>query len=44
MAQIYDFVREINPAKETWSIRVKVIRLWTTPDFYKPQDHYSVDS
>ncbi|KAL2927336.1 Replication protein A 70 kDa DNA-binding subunit B [Bienertia sinuspersici] len=33
MALLYDSVREINPMKEKWSIKIKVIRLWTTPDF-----------
>ncbi|KAL2896650.1 Ectopic P granules protein 2 [Bienertia sinuspersici] len=39
MALLYDSVREINPMKETWSIKIKVIRLWTTPDFYNPENH-----
>ncbi|KAL2905811.1 Replication protein A 70 kDa DNA-binding subunit C [Bienertia sinuspersici] len=29
--------------KEKWSIKIKVIRLWTTPDFYNPENHYSIE-
>ncbi|KAL2923539.1 Replication protein A 70 kDa DNA-binding subunit B [Bienertia sinuspersici] len=43
MALLYDSVREINPMKEKWSIKIKVIRLWTTPDLYNPENHYSIE-
>ncbi|KAL2898598.1 Replication factor A protein 1, partial [Bienertia sinuspersici] len=40
---VLQYVREINPIKETWSIKIKVIHLWTTPDFYNPENHYSIE-
>ncbi|KAL2935619.1 Replication protein A 70 kDa DNA-binding subunit B [Bienertia sinuspersici] len=43
MTLLYDSVREINPMKATWSVKIKVIRLWTTPDFYNPENHYSIE-
>ncbi|KAL2892980.1 Replication protein A 70 kDa DNA-binding subunit D [Bienertia sinuspersici] len=43
MALLYDFVREINPMKETRSIKIKVIRLLTTPNFYNTENHYSIE-
>ncbi|XP_061373588.1 uncharacterized protein LOC133315923 [Gastrolobium bilobum] len=29
----YDFLKDVNPAKEDWRIKVKVVRAWKVPNF-----------
>ena len=31
MARRYDFVGDVTPAKETWRIKARIIRLWKVP-------------
>jgi hypothetical protein len=39
----YDFVSEITPAKESWNVVVRVIRLWFVPDMNCKQKHYAME-
>ncbi|XP_061337765.1 uncharacterized protein LOC133284709 [Gastrolobium bilobum] len=31
----YDFLKDVNPAKEDWRIKVKVVRAWKVPNFQR---------
>ncbi|XP_058725476.1 uncharacterized protein LOC131596750 [Vicia villosa] len=38
-----DFVVEITPAKESWDVVVRVIRLWFVPDMNSKQKYYAME-
>ncbi|ONK64615.1 uncharacterized protein A4U43_C07F27980 [Asparagus officinalis] len=42
MAQKYNFVNDINALKETWKIKVRLIRLWTRQSLKNLNDIYSI--
>ncbi|XP_061372548.1 uncharacterized protein LOC133315020, partial [Gastrolobium bilobum] len=35
MSSKYDFLKDVNPAKEDWRIKVKVVRTWKVPNFQR---------
>ncbi|KAL2907168.1 Replication protein A 70 kDa DNA-binding subunit, partial [Bienertia sinuspersici] len=43
MASKINFISEITPKRETWKIKVRIIRLWKTPGFEKPSEEYSIE-
>lgn len=36
MATTITPINELSPSKDEWTIKVRVIRLWKPPNFYKP--------
>ncbi|XP_058749898.1 uncharacterized protein LOC131622904 [Vicia villosa] len=39
----YDYVNDITPAKESWDIVVRVVRLWFVPDLNSKQNFYAME-
>ncbi|GKU93009.1 hypothetical protein SLEP1_g6650 [Rubroshorea leprosula] len=33
MANMFDFIKDLNPSKEQWRIKVRVIKLWKQKNF-----------
>ncbi|XP_061365002.1 uncharacterized protein LOC133308396 [Gastrolobium bilobum] len=43
MSSKYDFVKDLNPTKEEWRIKVRVVRYWKVPSFYQKDFDDNVD-
>nr|ABD83325.1 Fgenesh protein 114 [Beta vulgaris] len=43
MAQGYDCIGAINPIKDSWSIKIRIVRLWKTPSFANPNEDGSIE-
>lgn len=39
----YNFVDDITPNKETWRIKVRIIRTWRRPNFNNPNEENSIE-
>ncbi|XP_061371566.1 replication protein A 70 kDa DNA-binding subunit D-like [Gastrolobium bilobum] len=39
----YDFIKDINPTKEDWGIKVRMIRCWKVPNFHRKNFDDNVD-
>lgn len=39
----YNFIEEIALMKETWKIRTRIIRVWKSPSFDKPNEDNSIE-
>ncbi|CAI8597780.1 unnamed protein product [Vicia faba] len=39
-----NFVNEITPAKESWNIDVRVVRLWFVPDMNVKQKYFAMET
>ncbi|XP_028788673.1 uncharacterized protein LOC114744674 [Neltuma alba] len=43
MAPIFDAIRSLNPSRQNWRIRVRVVRLWTMPGRYSHEELSSIE-
>ncbi|KAL2922158.1 Replication protein A 70 kDa DNA-binding subunit C [Bienertia sinuspersici] len=43
MTSNINLISEITPTRETWSIKVRIIRLWRVPSFENPSEEYSIE-
>ena len=43
MARNVNYVTDINPNKKEWRIKVRVIRLWTMPNYINPDETNSIE-
>lgn len=43
MAEVYNFIEDIAPMKESMTIKIRVIRLWKPPSFNNPNVDGSIE-
>lgn len=43
MATQHNLLADINPVKETWKIKVRIIKLWKIPSFHNSEETNSIE-
>lgn len=43
MALPVTMLNDLTPGKENWKIRVRLLRVWDAPDYYKPEKPGSLE-